>query len=161
MQPYFIHLTGSMCISTLWKSSRHPCRVVTSIGINWAWGALVFRVSEKESKLANNLHFYLQPDLWEKSLGWSVLKQVSEENWHSLAWGEETPPTKPRQVSVLRPCSFQFCNAMGWTGTAFNNHFASYNNSAMYELEKSQAPAVYHCFLFGGGAGGLADKLHF
>lgn len=112
MQPYFIHLTGSMCISTLWKSSRHPCRVVTSIGINWAWGALVFRVSETESKLANNLHFYLQPDLWEKSLGWSVLKQVSEENWHSLAWGEETPPPNPDRWVFSGPAAFS--SAMLW-----------------------------------------------
>ena len=112
-------------ISTLWKSSRHPCWVVTSIRINLALSALIFCVSEKENKLANNLHFDLQPDLWQEIFGVEYAETyVSEENQHSLVWGEDTPPHQAQIAnadlqscllsSVLLPCSLQFCNTMGW-----------------------------------------------
>lgn len=79
------HLTRSMCISTPQKSSRHPCWVVTSIGINLALSALIFLCLWKRKQTGKQSAFWLTTWFTRELVRAEYAEtEVSEENRHSL-----------------------------------------------------------------------------
>lgn len=115
-----------------------PAGVVASIRIHLALTALIFCLSETE-KVANNLHFDLETDLSERSLGW-VCCNISL--WRDSAFGSPRGrdlPIKPsQQMLTCRPvsCPAAECSAINTMGWAWQHLTTALQNTVITQHSK-------------------------